>query len=160
MTGVPVVGVASLAIRDADASDLPAVVALYADDMIGAGRETPGHPLDPRYLEGFEAIQADPRNRLVVAEIDGQVVGTLQLTFIPGVARRGAERAEIEAVHVARGFRNNGVGRHLAEWAIAQARGRGCALVQLTSDRRRTDAHRFWASVGFELTHAGMKLPL
>lgn len=147
-----------LVIRDATATDLVAVVGLYADDMIGVTRESPGDPLDPEYYQGFAAIQADPRNRLVVADLDGRVVGTLQLTFLPGVSRRGAERAQIESVHVAPDVRDRRIGRRLAIWALDQAADRGCALVQLTSDLRRTDAHRFWQSLGFEASHVGMKL--
>ncbi|HWG73703.1 MAG TPA: GNAT family N-acetyltransferase [Acidimicrobiales bacterium] len=147
-----------LVIRDAAAADLAAVVALYADDILGATRESPDEPLDPGYRRGFDAVAADPRNRLLVAELDGVVVGTLQLTWIPGVSRHGAERALIEAVHVASELRGRGVGRRLATHAIGEAAARGCALVQLTSDLRRPDAHRFWQSLGFEPSHVGMKL--
>jgi GNAT superfamily N-acetyltransferase len=105
-------------------------------------------------------MEADPRTQLVVLEVDGQVVGTLQLNFLPGLSRRGSERAQIEGVRVARTMRGRGLGRFLVEWAIEQARSRGCRLVQLTTDLRREDAHRFYESLGFVHSHAGMKLPL
>ena len=149
-----------LIIRDATVGDLVAVVGLYADDMIGATRESPGEPLDPAYYEGFAALEADPRSRLLVAELGGRIVGTLQLTFLPGVSRRGTERAQLEAAHVSSDVRNQGIGRRLALYALDEARARGCTLAQLTSNLRRVDAHRFWQSLGFEITHVGMKLTL
>ena len=142
--------------RSALEADLPAIVALLADDVIGAGREGESG----RYLAAFREVSADPRNHLVVAEIDGEVAGTLQLTYIPGLSRMGAERAQIEAVRVAAAHRGRGLGRQMISWAIDQARQRGCGLVQLTSDKRRSDAIRFYASLGFEPTHEGLKLSL
>jgi GNAT superfamily N-acetyltransferase len=142
--------------RSATEADVPAIVALLADDMIGAGREGESD----RYLAAFRAIDADPRNQLVVADIDGEVAGTLQLTYIPGLSRMGAERAQIEAVRVASAHRSRGLGREMVVWALDQAKQRGCALVQLTSDKRRSDAIRFYASLGFEATHEGLKLQL
>ncbi len=148
--------------RSATEADLPAIVSLLADDMIAASREggsgSNGEP--SAYLTAFHEVDADPRNHLVVADIDGEVAGTLQLTYIPGVSRMGTERAQIEAVRVAAAHRSRGLGREMIAWAIDQARARGCGLVQLTSDKRRTDAIRFYASLGFEPTHEGMKLPL
>ncbi|MDQ1646311.1 MAG: hypothetical protein QOJ50_2495 [Cryptosporangiaceae bacterium] len=147
-------------IRDAGAQDVPAIVALYADDPLGASRERPGDPLDAAYWSAFEQITADPRHRLVVAEEAGEVAGTLQLSFIPHLVRIGSERAQIEAVRVQASRRGSGLGRALVRWAISEARQRGCALVQLTTDARRPDAHRFYASLGFEPTHLGLKLTL
>jgi GNAT superfamily N-acetyltransferase len=147
-------------IRDAREQDVPAIVALYADDPLGASRERPGDPLDAAYWSAFEQITADPRHRLVVAEEAGEVVGTLQLSFIPHLVRIGAERAQIEAVRVRGSRRGSGLGRTLVRWAISEARQRGCALVQLTTDARRPDAHRFYESLGFEPTHLGLKLTL
>ena len=147
-------------VRDARAEDLPAVVALYADDELGAGREEPGEPLAEQYVEAFAAITSDPRTRLVVAEVDGEVVGTLQLTFLPHLVRRGGERAQVEAVRVASSHRGSGLGRELLTWAVEQARARGCVLVQLTTDASRPDAHRFYESLGFTASHVGFKLPL
>jgi len=142
--------------RSATEADLPAIVSLLADDMIGAGREGESGA----YLAAFRAVDADPRNHLVVAEIDGEVAGTLQLTYIPGISRMGTERAQIEAVRVAAAHRSRGLGREMIAWALDQARARGCGLVQLTSDKRRADAIRFYTSLGFEPTHEGMKLAL
>ena len=150
----------SVLIRDAGLDDLPAVVALYADDRLGATREEPGTPLPEAYTRAFAEISADPRHRLVVAEEDGEVVGTLQLSYLPHVVRLGAERAQIEAVRVATARRGSGLGRELIGWAVDQARARGCALVQLTTDAARPDAHRFYESLGFTASHVGMKLAL
>ena len=147
-------------IRDAEARDLPAVVALYADDELGAGSEQPEEPLAGEYLRAFAAISADPRTLLVVADDGGQVVGTLQLMFLPHLVRRGGERAQVEAVRVASSRRGSGLGRELVTWAIDRARERGCALVQLTTDASRPDAHRFYGQLGFTASHVGMKLPL
>ncbi|WP_308128081.1 GNAT family N-acetyltransferase [Modestobacter italicus] len=147
-------------IRDADEADLPAVVALYADDVLGATREDPGPPLPQRYRDAFAAIAADPRHRLVVMEDDGQLVATLQLSFLPQLVRGGGERAQIEAVRVAVAHRGSGLGRELVGWAVEQAREHGCALVQLTTDAARPEARRFYESLGFQGTHVGMKLPL
>ena len=145
--------------RTATEDDLPAIVALLADDVIGAARETAAGE-DAAYRSAFAAIAADPRNHLIVADAGGEVAGTLQLTFIPGLSRRGAERAQIEAVRVAAAYRGRGLGHQMIAWAVDQARTRGCRLVQLTSDKRRTDALRFYESLGFEATHEGFKLPL
>ena len=143
--------------RSATEADLPAIVALLADDMIGAGRENAS---SDAYVTAFREVSADPRNHLVVADIDGEVAGTLQLTYIPGLSRMGAERAQIEGVRVAAAHRSRGLGREMIKWAVGQAKARGCRLVQLTSDKRRSDAIRFYESLGFESTHEGMKLPL
>jgi GNAT superfamily N-acetyltransferase len=147
-------------IRDAEERDLPAVVALYADDDLGATRERPGEPLAAEYRRAFAAITEDPRTRLVVAEAGGDVVGTLQLTFLPHLVRRGGERAQVEAVRVASSQRGGGLGRELLGWAVDQARDRGCVLVQLTTDVSRSDARRFYESLGFTASHLGMKLDL
>ncbi|MFL6054318.1 MAG: GNAT family N-acetyltransferase [Actinoallomurus sp.] len=142
--------------RSATEDDVPAIVALLADDAIGAGREG---DVDA-YWAAFAEVEADPRNHLIVADIDGEVAGTLQLTYIPGLSRMGTERAQIEAVRVSGAHRGRGLGHQMIEWAIDEARRRGCGLVQLTSDKRRGDAIRFYESLGFTATHEGMKLPL
>ena len=147
-------------VRDAQEPDLPAIVALYADDELGSTREQPGEPLAPEYLRAFAEVTADPRTRLVVAEVAGEVVGTLQLSFLPHLVRRGGERAQLEAVRVASSQRGSGLGRQLIGWAVEQARLRGCVLVQLTTDAARADAHRFYESLGFTASHTGMKLAL
>jgi GNAT superfamily N-acetyltransferase len=146
--------------RDAVEADLPAVVALYADDVLGRTREDPGPPLPQRYRDAFAMIAADPRHRLVVVEDDGRIVATLQLSFLPHLVRGGGERAQIEAVRVAATRRGSGLGRELVEWAVDRAAERGCVLVQLTTDATRADAHRFYESLGFRATHVGMKRPL
>jgi GNAT superfamily N-acetyltransferase len=146
--------------REARRTDVPAIVALLADDPLGAGRETVGEDVDAAYWRAFEVIDADERNALVVADHDGEVVGTMQLTFIPGLSRRGAERAQLEGVRVRADQRGAGLGRRMIEWAIDQARERGCALVQLNTDKSRTEAHRFYASLGFRASHEGLKLNL
>jgi GNAT superfamily N-acetyltransferase len=145
-------------LRRATLRDLASIVELLADDALGAARESAGD-LRP-YRRAFEAIDADPAHLLLVAEADGAVVATMQLSLLPGLARRGALRAQLEAVRVHAGHRGTGLGREMIGWAIDEARRRGCALVQLTSDKQRPDAHRFYARLGFVASHEGMKLVL
>lgn len=147
-------------IRRARRDDVAAIVAMLADDPLGARREAPGPPLPDRYMAAFDAIDADPNQLLAVADRDGTVIGTLQLTLTPGLSRQGALRATIEAVRVHASARGQGLGTALIDWAIAQARQRGCVMVQLTSDLSRTDAHRFYRRLGFSQSHAGFKKPL
>lgn len=147
-------------LRRATREDLPAIVALLADDVLGAQRERPGPPLAAGYSEAFDAIERDPNCELLVACRDGRVVGTMQLDYTPGLSRQGAWRATIEAVRVASPERSNGTGRAMIEWAIERARARGCRVVQLTTDRSRVDAHRFYERLGFAASHVGMKLEL
>jgi ribosomal protein S18 acetylase RimI-like enzyme len=145
-------------IRPAIESDLPAVIALLADDVLGAGRETPDD-LTP-YLAAFVRVQADPNQLLVVVTRGDTVIGTLQLSIVPGLSRQGRTRSIIEAVRVHSGERGSGLGTALIEWAVAESAQRGCTLVQLTSDRSRTDAHRFYERLGFTASHVGFKLEL
>ncbi|HEY3867253.1 MAG TPA: GNAT family N-acetyltransferase [Actinocrinis sp.] len=145
-------------IRAASAADLPAIVALLADDPLGAARESPDD-LAP-YSAAFARIQADPGHDVFVAERDGVVVGTLQLTIIPGLSRRGMTRALIEAVRIAADQRGGGLGTLMVRHAIDEARRHGCGMVQLTSDATRTDAHRFYERLGFVASHVGLKLQL
>jgi GNAT superfamily N-acetyltransferase len=148
-------------LRRALPADVTAIVDLLAADQLGASRDGVRDAADlAAYEAAFRAIDADPAQLLVVAEAGGRVVGTLQLTFIPGLARRGALRAQIEAVRVADSARGEGVGSAMLDWAIDEARQRGCALVQLTTDKSRTDAHRFYRRLGFIASHDGMKLAL
>ena len=145
--------------RVAEERDVPAIVAMLADDPLGARRESPGDL--PPYREAFARIDADPHQMLTVAEDDqGAVIATMQLTFLPGLARRGAIRCQIEAVRVHANRRGTGLGTTMIEWAIETARARGAALVQLTSDNTRTGAHRFYERLGFHPTHVGFKLDL
>lgn len=146
--------------RRARREDLPAIVALLADDGLGRGRERVGDPVDPAYAAAFEAVNADPNQLQAVAEHAGAVVGSLQLSFIPGLSRLGQWRGQIEAVRVASDRRGEGLGQRMIEWAIAQSRDRGCGLVQLTTDKQRADAHRFYERLGFVASHEGMKLSL
>lgn len=144
--------------RRARRADLDALVAMLADDVLGARRERPGPPLPRAYEAAFAAIDADPNQELVVAERGGQAAGFLQITFVPSLSYQGGWRALIESVRVAGALRGQGIGRALLEHAIERARERGCHMVQLTSDRRRHDAVRFYESLGFESTHEGLKL--
>lgn len=149
---------ADLEIRAAVADDIPAIVGMLADDPLGAQRESPDD-LGP-YLTAWERLVADPNQHLVVAVRQGHVVGTLQLTIVPGLSRRGSTRSIIEGVRVHADERGSGLGSRLIEWAIDTSRREGCRLVQLTSDNTRTDAHRFYERLGFTATHVGFKLPL
>lgn len=147
-----------LEIRPADAADLPAIVAMLADDPLGATRESPDD-LAP-YTAAFEQLAGDPRQHQMVAVREGRVVGTLQLTIIAGLSRRGATRSLIEGVRVHSAERGGGLGRQLIEWAIEESRRHNCHLVQLTSDASRLDAHRFYERLGFSASHIGFKLAL
>tara|TARA_R110002020_G_scaffold57582_3_gene158280 strand:+ start:145 stop:606 length:462 start_codon:yes stop_codon:yes gene_type:complete len=146
--------------RPATENDVAAIVALLADDGLGRDRENPALPLDRRYLDAFAALDSDPNQLLAVAERDGTVVGCLQLTFIPGLSRLGMWRGQIEAVRVAASERGTGLGGAMVGWAIERCRARGCGLVQLTTDKTRADAHRFYERLGFVASHEGMKLAL
>ncbi|MEH0471430.1 N-acetyltransferase family protein [Streptomyces hayashii] len=147
-----------LEIRAAVAEDIPAIVAMLADDALGAQRESPDD-LGP-YLAALERLTADPNQRLVVAVREGRVVGTLQLTIVPGLSRRGSTRSIIEGVRVHADERGSGLGTRFIEWAIEESRRENCQLVQLTSDNTRTDAHRFYERLGFVASHVGFKLQL
>ncbi|MFE6871818.1 GNAT family N-acetyltransferase [Kitasatospora sp. NPDC057692] len=147
-----------LTIRRATGDDLPAVVAMLADDPLGATRESPDD-LTP-YRTAFARIDADPHQHLVVAERAGRTIGTLQLTVIPGLSRKGSTRTVIEAVRIHADERGTGLGTDLIQWAIDRSRELDADLVQLTSDATRTDAHRFYERLGFVPSHLGFKLAL
>jgi GNAT superfamily N-acetyltransferase len=148
-------------LRRAVVEDVPSVVALLTDDQLGAQRDGLGDSDDLQpYLRAFRAIDADDAHLLLVAERGDVVVATMQLSFIPGLARRGALRAQVEAVRVHSDLRSSGLGRAMVAWAIDEARRRGCALVQLTSDKQRHEAHRFYSGLGFTASHEGFKLAL
>lgn len=149
-----------LEMRQAGRADLPAIVALLHDDETGRLREDPSVPLDPRYIAAFDAIDADPNQHLIAAELDSRVVGTLQLSFLPGLSFRGAWRGVIEAVRIASDLRGQRLGEQMILWAVEQCRARDCKMVQLTSTATRTAAHRFYARLGFVQSHVGMKLHL
>lgn len=147
-------------LRRARLADVGAIVALLADDDLGRAREDLSTPLSPAYTDAFQAIDSDPNQLLAVAEVDGQVVGCLQLTFQPGLSRKGMWCGLIEGVRVARTRRGGGLGRQMMAWAIEECRKRDCGMVQLTSDTSRKDAHRFYESLGFAASHVGMKMAL
>jgi ribosomal protein S18 acetylase RimI-like enzyme len=149
----------SMRIRLARREDLPALARLLADDTLGAGRESPNDPAP--YERAFDAMQAQGGNDILVAEgDDGAILGCLQLTLIPGLSRRGVTRAQIEGVRVSGAHRGARIGEALMQEAIARAKSAGCGLVQLTTDKSRADAHRFYERLGFVATHDGMKLAL
>lgn len=147
--------------RKASSVDLPAIIVLLSDDPLGATREVASETIDQAYLDAFAAIEADSNQLLVVAvdDCDG-VIGCLQLSFIPGLSRTGMWRGQIESVRIAAGHRGDGLGAAMIKWAVGQARDRGCGLVQLTSDKRRPDAIRFYEKLGFVASHEGLKLDL
>ncbi len=148
----------TFSLRRARKGDLPRILALLADDQLGATRESVDD-LAP-YERAFDAIDADPAHLLVVGELAGDVVATFQLSYLPALSRKGSWRAQIEAVRVSEVLRGQGVGALMVEWAIEQARERGCSLVQLTTDKSRVAAHRFYERLGFVASHEGMKLKL
>jgi GNAT superfamily N-acetyltransferase len=150
----------TLSYRDATAADLAFIVGLITDDAVTETPDRPDEPSHPRYLAALAAIDADPNQRLLVAEHDGRLAGTLQLTFIPGIARLGEMRCIIEAVHIAPNLRSRGFGSQMIRWALEEARARGCGVVQLTSNKKRVDAHRFYQRLGFAQSHEGFKYPL
>lgn len=143
--------------RDARRDDLERIVELIADDAVAAERTG---AYDEAHVRGFEAIEASPDNELVVAQSDGRVVGVAQLTYIPGISRNGATRLLVEAVRVDATLRGQGIGQLLMAYAHERGRARGAALAQLTSDKQRPDAHRFYRSLGYAQSHEGFKLPL
>ncbi len=149
-----------LHVRTADTADLPHIVRLLAEDFLGAGRETVSGPLPASYRAAFDAIAADPNNELLVGTLDGAVVATLQLTYTPSLSYQGSWRATIESVRTEASLRGRGIGTALMVEAIARARARGCGLVQLSTNKARTDARRFYERLGFRATHEGMKLSL
>jgi len=150
----------TIAFRRARTSDLPAIIGLLADDPLGQTREDAAMPPAAAYTEAFDAIDRDPNQLLAVVTTDDRVVGTLQITFLPGLSRKGMWRGQIEGVRIAADHRGAGLGGRVFEWAIAQCRARGCGLVQLTTDRERPDAHRFYEQLGFTASHLGYKKAL
>ena len=133
---------------------------MLADDELGRRRERPGEPPDPSYVRAFDAIDQDPNQKLLVLDHDGEVIGTLQLTFVPGLSHLGGLRLQVEAVRIDQRFRDRGLGRLIFEWVIDHARRTGCRMVQLTTNKSRPDAHRFYERLGFVASHHGMKLTL
>lgn len=148
----------ALNFREANEEDLPRIVAMLADDPLGAQRESPDD-LTP-YERALAIISADPRLMQIVCERDGAIVGTMQLSITPGLSRKGMSRMNIEGVRVSSAARSGGIGKEMITWAIQHAREQGCGLVELTTDKSRTDAHRFYDRLGFEQSHLGYKLKL
>lgn len=153
-------GLTAVVIRLATRPDVPAIVRLLADDPLGQQRECYRDPLPSSYYSAFDMLERDPRSTLVVVEAAGDVIGTLQLTVLPGLSYQGGLRAQIEAVRVDARYRNQGIGRQLLAWAIERAREQQCHLLQLTTNAQRTNAHRFYERLGFVASHVGMKLDL
>ncbi|BCG92359.1 GNAT family N-acetyltransferase [Mesorhizobium sp. 131-2-1] len=147
-------------IRRAKQADLPAIVAMLADDPLGRGREDASQPLGQAYRDAFAAVDADPNQFLAVMTDGGRVIGTLQISYLAGLSLQGAWRGQIEAVRVAADRRGERLGQRLLEWAIGQCRKRGCKVVQLTTNKSRADAHRFYERLGFKASHIGYKLDL
>lgn len=151
----------AIRIRQARREDVAAIVALLADDHLGAGREMVSDPPGAAYLEAFEKLAADRRNLLAVAEdASGRIVGTMQLTLIPGLSNQGAELALLQAVRIAAGLRGQGLGGQLVAWAMDEARRGGCKVMELLSHNSRTDAQRFYEQLGFVKSHVGMRRAL
>ena len=150
----------NLIFRHATDSDISNLVNLLADDEFGAGREDVSIPLNEKYLEAFQSIDKDPNNELLVVECEGELVGMMQLTFIPYLTHTGSWRCLIEGVRIASEFRGQGLGSELINRAIARAKQRHCSIVQLTSDKQRPGALRFYESLGFRATHEGFKLKI
>lgn len=147
----------SLTYRKAVEADLPFIVRLLAEDAVVETEDRADEPYHPRYVAALRELEADPAQMMMVAVLDGETVGTIQLTFIPGIARLGMKRCLVEAVHIAPAHRSKGLGSQMIQWAIAQARQSGCGLVQLTSNKQRQDAHRFYERLGFSKSHEGFK---
>lgn len=143
--------------REARRDEVPAIVALLVDDSLGRAREAAGGAADPVYFDAFDAIDRDPNNRLIVADLDGEVVGCMQLTAIPHLTFKGGTRLQIEGVRVKSGVRGRKIGAAMMDWAVASAEELGCHLVQLTSNKTRADALRFYEEHGFEPSHVGYK---
>ena len=151
------IAIPTVTIRRARRDDVGAIVGMLADDPLGSVRERIEDPLPPSYFKAFEAVERDGNIQLVVAEDgDGAVVGCLQLCVLPGLSSQGASRGLIEDVRVATHCRSRGIGEQLVQWAIAEARGRGCKLVELLTHHSRVDAQRFYKRLGFQPSHVGM----
>jgi GNAT superfamily N-acetyltransferase len=146
--------------RLANREDLPEIVRMLADDELGSQRERCEEPLPESYYQAYEQINSDANHQLIVAELDGKVIGTLHLMFLPSISYQGGLRAQIESVRVDRQFQNQGIGSEMMKWAIERAQERGAHLVQLTTHKSREDAHRFYQRLGFQKSHLGLKLSL
>lgn len=146
--------------RRATRADLPSIVRLLAEDELGSQRERNEDPLPESYYSAYEEINKDPHPELIAAELDGEVIGTLHLMFLPSISLQGGLRAQIESVRIDTKYQSRGIGSEMIRWAIEHAKARGVHLVQLTTHKSREDAHRFYERLGFKVTHLGMKLSL
>jgi len=149
-----------IAFRLARQDDLPAIVRMLADDDLGSQREKYEDPLPESYTVAFEQIERDSNHELIVAELNGEVIGTLHLIFLPSISFQGGLRTQVESVRVDKQYQGQGIGGDMMRWAIERAQGRGAHVVQLTTHKSRADAHRFYERLGFKGTHLGMKLSL
>lgn len=147
----------NLTYRRAVEADLPFIVNLLTEDAVRVTDDRPDEPYHPRYVAALRELKADTNQMMMLAVLDGDSVGTIQLTFIPGIAALGTKRCLVEAVHIAPAHRSKGLGTEMLHWAIEQARERGCGMVQLTSNKKRLDAHRFYERLGFLKSHEGFK---
>lgn len=146
-----------LAYRNARPADLPFIIALIVEDSVVATGDDPADAMHADYVDALAAIDADPNQEMIVVDEDGVPVGCFQLSYLPGLMRRGMKRGQIEVVHVAESHRNRGIGGDMMRWAIERCRQNGCAMVQLTSNKKRSDAHRFYERLGFLKSHEGFK---
>ena len=146
--------------RRATRADLPAIVRMLADDELGSQREQVENPLPESYYSAFKQINSDPNHELIVAERNGEVIGTLHLMFLPSISFQGGLRAQVESVRVDKRFQSQGIGSEMMKWAMERSRQRGAHAVQLATHKSRLDAHRFYERLGFEGSHLGMKLNL
>jgi len=149
-----------ISFRLAMQADLPSIVRMLADDDLGSQRERYEDPIPEPYYTAFEQINKDHNHELIVAELNGEVIGTLHLMFLPSISFQGGLRAQIESVRVDNKYQSQGIGREMMKWTIERARKRGAHVVQLTTHKSREDAHRFYERLGFKGTHLGMKLSL
>jgi len=150
----------TLTFKKATRTDLPAIIKLLADDQLGATREKYEEPLSSAYYAAFDVINADKNNELIVAELNNKIIGTFQLTFITYLTYQGGKRALIEEVRIDKSVRNKGFGKIMMQWAIQHAKENGCHLIQLTSNKKRTQALEFYKRLGFIDSHEGLKLHL
>ena len=152
--------VSNTVFRIATRNDLPAIVRMLADDDLGSQRERYEEPLSESYYAAFKQIDSDSNHELIAAELNGEVIGTLHLMFLPSISFQGGLRAQVESVRVDKSYQGRGIGSDMMRWAIHRAKGRGAHVVQLTTHKSREDAHRFYERLGFKGTHLGMKLSL
>jgi ribosomal protein S18 acetylase RimI-like enzyme len=150
----------SVLFRRATRADLPSIVRMLADDELGSQRERVETPLPESYYFAFEQINKDPNHELIVAELNGEVIGTLHLMFLPSISFQGGLRAQVESVRIDKRFQSQGIGSEMMKWAMEHARRRGAHVVQLTTHSSRVDAHRFYERLGFKGSHLGMKMSL